>query len=188
MSYPSMLHSEPLPPQQSTADQQEMLKKSSVSVSVESLGPGAQVSVVYFPVLCKFWQLYDGVNSDLLQESLCHTQVCCTQSPCPCSRPLLTRTATRDAQTQFCLSLCAVPGSWCTQGLFEPSKLLWLEWDLILNTNPPLLPSCWGFSFALVCGVSPHSHTSAKCLTGVSLTLDVGYLHMASPVKCSCID
>ena len=41
MSYPSMLHSEPLPPQQSTADQQEMLKKSSVSVSVESLGPGA---------------------------------------------------------------------------------------------------------------------------------------------------
>ena len=35
-------------------------------------------------VLCKFWQLYGGVNGKLLQEGLCHTQVCCTQSPCPC--------------------------------------------------------------------------------------------------------
>ena len=41
--------------------------------------------------------------------------------------------------------------------------------------NLPLLPSCWGFSFALGCGVSPHSHSSAYCLTGVSLTLEVGY-------------
>ena len=30
---------------------------------------------VYFPVLCKFWQLYGRVNGDLLQEGLCHTQV-----------------------------------------------------------------------------------------------------------------
>ena len=36
------------------------------------------------PVLCKFWQLYGGVNGDLFQEGLCHAQVCCTQSPCPC--------------------------------------------------------------------------------------------------------
>ena len=35
------------------------------------------------PVLCKFWKLYGGVNSDLLQEGLCHSQVCCTQSPAP---------------------------------------------------------------------------------------------------------
>ena len=27
------------------------------------------------PVLCKFWQLHGGVNGDLLQEGLCHTQV-----------------------------------------------------------------------------------------------------------------
>ena len=40
---------------------------------------------VYFPVLCKFWKLYGGVNDDLLQEGLCHMQVCCTQSPCPCT-------------------------------------------------------------------------------------------------------
>ena len=28
---------------------------------------------VYFPVLCKFWQLYGGVNGNLLQKGLCHT-------------------------------------------------------------------------------------------------------------------
>ena len=34
------------------------------------------------PILCKFWWIYGGVNGDLLKEGLCHTQVCCTQSPC----------------------------------------------------------------------------------------------------------
>ena len=51
---------------------------------------------VYFPVLCKFWQLYSGVSDDLLQEGLCQIQVCCTQSSCPCGRPLLIRTSTGD--------------------------------------------------------------------------------------------
>ena len=78
---------------------------------------------VYFPVLCMFSQLYGGVNGDLLQEGLCHTQVCCTQSPCPCGRPLLIHSSTGDAQTQFFLSLCDVSGPWCTQGLFERLSL-----------------------------------------------------------------
>ena len=77
-----------------------------------------------FPVLWKFWQLYGWVNGNLLQEGLCHTQVCCTQSPCPCGRPLLNQTSTGDTHTQFCLSLCGVPGSWCALGLFEPSECL----------------------------------------------------------------
>ena len=135
---------------------------------------------VYLPVLSKFWQLCGGVNGDLLQEDLSHTH---TQSNCPCGRLLSTCTSTGDAQTQFCLILCGVPGSWCTQGLFEPSELLWQEWGLILNVIWLLLPSCWGFSFAFECGVSPHSCSSAYRLTGVSLTLDVGYLHTASPAK-----
>ena len=37
---------------------------------------------------------------------------------------------------------------------FEPSKRLWRVWVLILNGISPLLPSCWGFSFALGGGVS----------------------------------
>ena len=78
------------------------------------------LSRVYFPVLCKFWPLYGGANGGLLQEGLCHTQVCCTQGPCPCGSPLLTCTYTGDTQTQFCLSLCGVSGSWCTQGFLSP--------------------------------------------------------------------
>ena len=68
------------------------------------------------PGLCKLWWLYGGDHGDLLQEGLCHTQVCCTQSPCPCRRPLLTRTSAGDTQTQFRLSLCG--GLWvllCTR-------------------------------------------------------------------------
>ena len=83
------------------------------------------------------------------------------RSPCPCGSPLLTHTSTGDAQTQFYLRLCGVPGSWCTQGLFEPSEGLWREWSLILNANSPILPSCWDFSFAHGRGVSLHSHSSA---------------------------
>ena len=66
-------------------------------------------------VLCKFWQLYCGVNGNLLQEGLCHTQVYSTQSPCPYSSPLLTRTSTVDTQTQFCLSLWGLQALVCTR-------------------------------------------------------------------------
>ena len=55
------------------------------------------------PVLSNFWWFYGGVHGHPLQGGLCHTQVCCTQSPC--GRPLLTRTSTGDTQTQFWLSL-----------------------------------------------------------------------------------
>ena len=57
------------------------------------------------PVLCKFWWLCGGVNGNLLQEGLCHIQGYCTQSPCPCSSPLLTCTPSGDflGQTTFSL-------------------------------------------------------------------------------------
>ena len=57
--------------------------------------------------------------------------------------------STGDDQTQFCLSLCGVSGSWCTQGLFESFEHLWRVWGLILNAILLLLPSFLGFSFAL---------------------------------------
>ena len=60
------------------------------------------------PVLCKFWWFCGGVNDDLLQDGLCHTQLCCTQSPHPCGRPLLTWTSAGDTQTQFWLSHCGL--------------------------------------------------------------------------------
>ena len=81
--------------------------------------------------------------------------------PLSCGSLLLTRTSTGDAKTQFCFSLCGDPGSWYAQGLFQPCERLWKKWGWILNANLPLLPSCWGFSFALGCEVSPHSCSSA---------------------------
>ena len=59
------------------------------------LGPGMHRVVCALqesvsPVLCKFWWLYGGVNDDFLQEGLYHSQICYTQSPCPCSSPLQT--------------------------------------------------------------------------------------------------
>ena len=183
--------SRPPPTHASTGDFWTPIGKSgSVSRRVTAPFPGSSCTRfclcpprVNFQVLCKVWQLYGGINGDLLQEGLCHTQVCCTQSPCPCDGPPLTCTSTGHAQTQFCLCLCGFPGSWCTKGLFEPSEHHWWEWGLILNTNSPLLPPCWGFSFALWRWVSPQIHSSAYHPTGVSLTLDEGYPLLAGPVK-----
>ena len=49
--------------------------------------------------------------------------------------------------------------------MFELSEHLWWISGLILNVIFPLLPSCWGFSFALGHEVSPQSCSSmAKSL------------------------
>ena len=63
----------------------------------------------------------------------------------------------------------SVSGSWCTQGLFEPSEHIWQVWGLILNAVLPLLSSCWGFSFPLGCGVSPQSSSSTTQLQSMGL-------------------
>ena len=106
------------------------------------------------PVLCKFRQLYGGVNGDLLQEGLCRTQAFCTQRPYPCGRPLLTHISAGDTQTQCCLSLCGVLWSWCAQSMFEPSEHLWQVWVLILNVISPLLPSSGASPLPLDMGIS----------------------------------
>ena len=66
------------------------------------------------PVLYKFWGLYGGVNGAFLQEGLCHTQVCCIQSPCPCRADPYLHRRHSNTQRQVWLSLCRF--SWCTQG------------------------------------------------------------------------
>ena len=62
------------------------------------------------PVLYKFWWLYGGEWQPPLRGLMPH-QVYYTQSPCPCGRPLLTRTSAVDAQNtqrQVWLNLCGV--------------------------------------------------------------------------------
>ena len=105
--------------QASAGDCWTLLSKSG-SVSCRFSAPFSRILVhrrfclcplrVYFPVLCKFYQLFGGFNGDFLQEGLGHLQVCHKQSPCPCGSPLLTCTSTEDVQAQLCLSLCGVPG------------------------------------------------------------------------------
>ena len=137
--HPAAGHHQPMPLLETPGHSQASLSQSLVGSML--LFPGSwciqggvcalQESVS--PVLCKFWWLYGGVNDDLHQEGLCLTQVCCPQSPCPYSSPLLTCTSTGDIQRQFSLSLCGVSGFWCAQGLFEPSEHFWWVWVLILN-------------------------------------------------------
>ena len=84
-----------------------------------------------------------------------HTsQVCWSQSPCSCSRPLLTCASAGDTQTlkgRSGLVSVGIPGGY--KVLFEHSEHLGWVWGLILNTILPLLLFCWGFSFALGCWV-----------------------------------
>ena len=51
-------------------------------------------------------------------------------------------------------SLVGSLGPGAHKDLFEPSNHRWQVCGLILNVILPLLPSVWGFSFALGCGVS----------------------------------
>ena len=113
---PAAGHHQPTPLLETPGHSQESLGQSLLGLLL--LSPGSWCTRfclcplrVYFPILCKFWQFYGGVNGDLLQEGLCHTQVCSTQGPYPCNSPLVTHTSTGDTQTQFCLSLCGVFGS-----------------------------------------------------------------------------
>ena len=168
LSAPSLAadHCRPTPPPETSGHSRASLGQSLVGSLL--LSPGSWYAQGFVcalpesvsPVLCKFWQLCVGVNGDLLQEGSCHTQVCCTQNPCPCSRPLLTHLCLHRRHPSTDLSLHGVSGSWCTQVMFEPSERFWCVWDLILNPISPLLPSCWGFSFALVHGVSLQSRSS----------------------------
>ena len=78
-----------------------------------------------------------------------------TQSPFPSRRSMLTCTSTGDIQTLKGRSGSVSVGSPdAYKVLFEPSEHLWWVWGLILNVISPLLPPCWGLSFALGHGVS----------------------------------
>ena len=114
---PAAGHCQPTPPPETPGHS----RAGSVSCGSLLLSPGSwcpQASVCALqesvsPVLCKFWQPYGGVNGDLLQEGLCDTQVCCTQSPCWSGRPRLTRAFAGHTHTQFWLSYveCLGPGA-----------------------------------------------------------------------------
>ena len=128
-------------------------------------------------VLCKFWWLYGGVNGDLLQEGLCHAQVCCTQSPCACGRPLPTHTSAGDTETLKGRSGSVSVASYGVHKvLFEPSERLWQVCVLILNATLPLLLSCWVFGFVLGHGVSFWWDPAFSCQRLFAVSFNFGVL------------
>ena len=91
------------------------------------------------PVLCKFWQLYCGVNGNLLQKGLCHTQVYCTQSPCPCSSPLLTCIPPQETLKHSSVSVSVgLLGPGAHKVCLSPLSISQV-WGLILNMISSLL-------------------------------------------------
>ena len=117
-SVPPTLHHQPTPLLETPGHSQASLGQSLVGSLL--LFPGfwcAQAFVCALqefvsPVLCKFLWFYGGFNGDLLQEGLCHTQVYCTQSPCPCSSPLLTCTSTGGTHSSGSVSVGSLgPGA-----------------------------------------------------------------------------
>ena len=125
---PAAGHHPPTPPPETPGPSQAGLGQSLVGSLL--LSPGSwytQGSVCALqesvsPVLCKFW-LYGVVNGNLLQEGLCHTQVYCTQSPCPCGRPLLTYTFSGDTQTQFWSVSVGYLGPCAHKGCLSPLSI-----------------------------------------------------------------
>ena len=85
----------------------------------------------------------------------CHaSQVCFSHSTCPHSRPLLTYTLQETLKHSKAGLAQFLWGLLVNTGCFQPSKCLWWMWGLFLSAVLLLLPSCWGFSFALESGVS----------------------------------
>ena len=137
---------------------------------------------VYFPIMCKCWQLHGGVNGDLLQEGFCHTQVCCTQSPCCCGSPLLTippqKTFKHSSVSvsvgslgpgahKICLSPLSVSGRYGVSYHLAGARPLFLDVGYLLTVTQGL-----------------HSrHSSAHQFARASLPLDVGYLLTVAPVQ-----
>ena len=86
---PASGHHWPMPPLETPGHSQASLGQSLVGSMLLSPGSWCTQDFVCVlqesvsPVLCKFWWLYGGVNGNLLQEGLCHTQSTEPRGPAP---------------------------------------------------------------------------------------------------------
>ena len=110
------------------------------------------IIVLHF-VNCLLW-------ASVVSLTCCTSQVCCSQSPCPCNRSLLTCASTgRHSNTQREVWHSLLWGPWVimhTKFCLSPLSI-WQVWSLTLNTISP----------------SPHNLVQAS-----PLPLDVGYLFL----------
>ena len=128
------------------------------------LGPGAHSFVCALqesvsPVLCKFWPLYGGVNGTSSKRAYAIPRSTAPRALAPTAVhywPIPPQETLKHSS----VSVSRGSGSWCTQGMFEPSEGLWRVWGLIVNVILPLLLSCWSFSLALGGGIPPQGRSS----------------------------
>ena len=132
------------------------------------LSPGSRCTIfclcpprVYFPVLCKFWQLYFGINCDLLQQGLAIAKSAAPRAPVPVAVHCWP-VAPKEMLKHSSVSLCGFPGSWCAQSLF----LVGIGFDSKHEFTPPttwllfLWPWVWGISSPPLTAPSSCSHHS----------------------------
>ena len=96
-------------------------------------------------------QLYGGADGNLLQKdyaTCCTSQVCCSQSPCPCGRPLLTlplQETHKHSKADLAQSLMGVstpfPGSQGAQAFVYalPASLASMKFESKHNCASPII-------------------------------------------------
>ena len=126
---PATSHHQPMPLPETPGHSQASLDQSLMGSLL--LSPGswcAQGSICALQesvslVLCKFWWLSGELMVTSSKRAYAIPRSTAPRAPAPqqsTADPYLLRRH----QTQFCVSLCGVSGSWCAQGLFEPSEHL----------------------------------------------------------------
>ena len=133
---------------------------------------------VYFSVLCNFWQLYGGINCNSSKRVYGILKSAAPRAPVPAA-VLCWPIPPQEMPTHSSMSVSVGSlGPGVHKVCLSPLTIFWWEWGLVLNMSSPLLPSCWGFSFALVHGdISSQSLQSLPSYWGFS---DLG--HGVSPL------
>ena len=140
---------------------------------------------VCFQIMYMFWLLYGGVNGELLQEDLCHTDVYYTQTPCPWNSPLLTHNSTGEL-TVLSQSLW---GLW----VLVHTRYVWALWASLAGvefdskhsfTTPTILlgllpcPWTWGVS-----SLGHHQMVNTKIRLTIFFAAKDGKLYTVSKNK-----
>ena len=103
-----------------------------------------------------------ATSSRRTKAILCASQLCCNQNLVPATGhcwPMPPQEMLKHSKAGLAQSSVGVtapfPGSWCAQGFcLHPLSICGRYEVWFLNVISPLLPSCWGFPFALGCEVS----------------------------------
>ena len=133
------------------------------------LGPGAH-KVLFVPSKSLFPQSCGSSGGSMVRLMVTSSKraYAAPRAPAPAAVHCWPIPAFQNTERQVQLGLCVV--SWCTQGFVWALQASLVVWGLILNVISPLLPSCWGFSFALRRGVSFFSGIQHSPVHGCSAT------------------